>query len=325
MKSSKKEGKNRKSKGNVKQQPSLSSSSSSSSSKPSSFPTHLLSFSKNKNGRKNGYNNDNYKSYNNGANASSSDFSSTGGKLLTVVPNAVFVSRNFLSQNECDAWIQFAEDNVGFEKLSSPQTREYAHRQCGRIQINDWTMAELLYQRMEILVEEIANQVTVSSFFGCDNYRPVCCNGNLRLYKYEKNMSFGRHYDGSNRIDRFPGGNTEITVLIYLSSCEGGATRFHLPHQQQKKGTSGKPKNSKKQKVATQPKVAGSAADADADTEIQNIEFENDGNGIAFVPEAGAILMHMHGDRCLEHEADPVLRGVKYILRTDIVYSNKNV
>ncbi len=225
---------------------------------------------------------------------------------MTVVPNAVFVSRNFLSKNECDAWIRFAEDDVGFEKLSSPQTREYAHRQCGRIQINDWTMAELLYERMRPLVEEIAGQVVVSNVRS--DYKPVCCNGNLRMYKYEKNMSFGRHYDGSNSIDKYPGGNTEITVLIYLSSCEGGATRFHLPQKQAKSKT-----KNKKQKVV---QVATS------DNHEQS--FEDDGNGIAFVPEAGAILMHMHGDRCLEHEADSVLKGIKYILRTDIVYSNSN-
>ena len=63
--------------------------------------------------------------------------------------------------------------------------------------------------------------------------------------------------------------------MFYLSSCQGGATRFHLPH------SSGKMKKDK------------------------------DG-GIAFVPEEGAVLLHVHGDHCLEHEAEPVLDGVKY-------------
>ena len=74
-------------------------------------------------------------------------------------------------------------------------------------------------------------------------------------------------------------------------------------------------KKSKKQK---------SAVDSSSclDSSSNNNNNSNDDDGIAFVPEAGAILMHMHGDRCLEHEAEPVLRGVKYILRTDIVYGN---
>ncbi len=229
-------------------------------------------------------------------------FSSTKGKksssskklqLKTLVPSAVFVADNFLSQNECNAWVQCAEE-IGFEKLNSPQTKLYAQRECGRISRNDWKMADSLYQRMKSIVDEISRQVDVPNI---DNkYRPVTCNGNLRLYKYEKNMSFGRHFDGSQRIELYENGNTEITVLVYLTSCKGGATRFYLPNS--KGGGSG----GRKKKEAT-----GSA------------------DGVAFVPTAGSILMHMHGDRCLEHEADPVLDGVKYVLRTDIVYATNDI
>jgi len=214
--------------------------------------------------------------------------------VVTLVPSAVFLYRNFFTQEECNAWIQHAEQNIGFESMNSPQTREYAQRVCGRIQMNDWSMAELIYQRMIPLVDRIASQVVVSNVNA--SYRPVCCNENLRMYKYEKGMSFGRHYDGSNSINRFQGGNTEITVLIYLSSCEGGATRFHLPLE----------KNS----IRGKPNKKAKSGQADTDE-----------NSVSFVPEAGAILMHLHGDRCLAHEADPVLKNVKYVLRTDIVYA----
>lgn len=40
-----------------------------------------------------------------------------------------------------------------------------------------------------------------------------------------------------------------------------------------------------------------------------------------FQPEAGALLWHHHGSQCLEHEALPVTKGVKYVLRTDVVYA----
>lgn len=40
-----------------------------------------------------------------------------------------------------------------------------------------------------------------------------------------------------------------------------------------------------------------------------------------FQPEAGALLWHHHGARCLEHEALPVTKGIKYVLRTDVVYA----
>ena len=89
---------------------------------------------------------------------------------------------------------------------------------------------------------------------------------------------------------------TEITVLFYLSSCNGGATRFHLPCSSCS-SSSGLKKKKKK-----------------GDRKM------NEESGIAFIPEEGAVLLHVHGDRCLEHEAEPVLNGVKYVLRTDIVY-----
>ncbi|KAL0478284.1 hypothetical protein AKO1_008527 [Acrasis kona] len=38
-------------------------------------------------------------------------------------------------------------------------------------------------------------------------------------------------------------------------------------------------------------------------------------------PEAGLLVIHEHGDRCLQHEALSVLKGVKYVFRTDIMYA----
>ena len=204
--------------------------------------------------------------------------------LDILVPGAVFASRNFLTPSECKAWVCYSEQ-VGFESLDSPQTYEYAHRKCGRISRNDWSMSAALFHRMKGLVQQVASQVEVGHYDA--SYGPVTCNGNLRLYKYDPHMSFGRHYDGSQSIKEYPNGNTEITVLIYLSSCIGGATRFHLPHSTKKK------------------------------------KRKSEESEVAFVPEQGAILLHMHGDRCLEHEADPVEEGVKYILRTDIVYATQ--
>ena len=174
-------------------------------------------------------------------------------------------------------------------------------------------MSHRLYQRIENIVRQISPQldifdkattllsnsekcsaITKSNNIPLPQYQPITCNPNLRLYKYTKGQWFGRHVDESNRID-FPSASsskcnntstnvpafanatsvkeaqTEITVLFYLSSCRGGATTFHLPHQRKCSSTS-----------------------------------------IAFTPEEGAVLLHVHGDRCLEHEAEPVLEGVKY-------------
>lgn len=38
-------------------------------------------------------------------------------------------------------------------------------------------------------------------------------------------------------------------------------------------------------------------------------------------PRAGMALLHAHGRRCLLHEAEEVQRGVKYVLRADVLYA----
>ena len=156
-------------------------------------------------------------------------------------------------------------------------------------------MSHRLYERIERMVSEISPHLDIfdkASVFqkagkssnnhsNQHRYQPISCNPNLRLYKYTKEQWFGRHVDDTNKIKITKDAPsviadaketyTEITVLFYLSSCRGGATRFYMPKGKGKKN----------------------------DT-------------VAFTPEEGAVLLHIHGDRCLEHEAEPVLDGVKY-------------
>jgi 2OG-Fe(II) oxygenase superfamily len=189
----------------------------------------------------------------------------------TLHPGAVFVGRHFMTDAECQAFIHAAETIGDMERVAHPATRYVAQRECGRWQRNDIDAANKLFQRLSTtILPKISQQLDFPR-----DYFPVACNSNLRLYKYEKGMSFGKHYDGSDSVAE---GQTEITVLVYLSTCVGGVTRFYPPHRKQ---------------------------------------------SFAFAPEKGAILLHIHGDRCLAHEADAVVQGIKYVLRTDIVYARR--
>ena len=40
-------------------------------------------------------------------------------------------------------------------------------------------------------------------------------------------------------------------------------------------------------------------------------------------PEVGLLLLHGHGERCLTHEAEVLRRGVKYVLRSDVLYGKE--
>ena len=167
-----------------------------------------------------------------------------GLHLEDLIPNAVFVARNALSSKECEDWIKYAE-NSGYDTVAHPATKWIAHRECSRLQKNDWTMAHRLFGRIQQVVAEASEALDifdkstrVNSSYANKSYQPITCNPNLRLYKYTKGQWFGKHIDGTNKIE-WKGEDvpyaakdvaeteTEITVLFYLSSCKGGATRFH--------------------------------------------------------------------------------------------------
>jgi hypothetical protein len=179
-------------------------------------------------------------------------------RFETLLPDRIWVLHNFFSQEECQAWIQYMEQDITMELTQQRGNKYYAQRDCYRFQRNDESMARRIYERMQHHCKVLPLGP------------PIMCNPNLRLYKYTKGMSFGKHVDESQVI---PGwGKTRVTVLIYLSECQGGATAFE--------------------------------------------------SNVAFSPQEGAMLLHVHGDECLEHEGKPVKGGIKYVLRTDLVYAN---
>jgi hypothetical protein len=190
---------------------------------------------------------------------------------VALVDGFVWTMGDFLTKQESQNWISFAEEEGRLQRMQQRATRFMASRDCHRFSLHDAAMAARLFQRLQ--QTRMYADALESHFPG---KIPVACNPNLRLYKYDKGMSFGKHVDGSESI---PGvGETRMTMLIYLSDCQGGATRFH------------------------------DVDDASGTTEK------------AFEPRTGSLLLHVHGDECLEHEGDPVLGGTKYVLRTDLVY-----
>ena len=120
-----------------------------------------------------------------------------------------------------------------------------------------------------------------------DGLAPVACNSNIRIYKYETGDVFGKHYDEANLTSH---GETRFTMLIYLGSLNvvGGETVFHANARGAKKKGKGKQK--------------------------EHAPL------FAVQPLQGRLLLHEHGERCLMHEAAPVIGGVKYVLRSDVIY-----
>ena len=105
----------------------------------------------------------------------------------------------------------------------------------------------------------------------------------IRIYKYDERTFFGRHYDESTR-DAGSGFVSYWTLLVYLTgkedSVEGGETVFYLP---------GGKKDQEKEIV---------------------VDIDR-----------GLALLHRHGGSdCLLHEGRVVTKGVKWVLRSDLVF-----
>lgn len=108
---------------------------------------------------------------------------------------------------------------------------------------------------------------------------PKGLNSNIRVYRYRRGHSFGAHYDESVQ-DTTTGLWTDWTLLIYLNEdMEGGETVFY------KESTY---KNRKPDPIVVQPKK-------------------------------GMALLHRHGTHCMLHEAMEVVKGSKWVLRSDVL------
>lgn len=187
-------------------------------------------------------------------------------------PGTIWVGHHFLSEQECQNFVRYTEQSGAYEHKFHKATRFMAHRDCYEHLHYDEDMAKRLYERMRTtgLMDVV---VAASNKWSPYDYQPIGCNPNVKVYRYDTGMWFGRHVDVSDAMSE--SAQTEITVLVYLSKCKGGATKFYPPGSKE---------------------------------------------GISFHPEVGSILLHVHGDRCLDHEGEKVLKGIKYVLRTDVVY-----
>ncbi|CAN6480351.1 unnamed protein product [Victoria cruziana] len=116
----------------------------------------------------------------------------------------------------------------------------------------------------------------------------VGLNPNIRFYRYKLGQRFGPHIDESIELEG--GHSTEYTLLVYLN------------------GNSRTTNNSMSN---IQNLVGGETVFYDSRKRI-----------VAEVtPAEGMALLHLHGEKCMLHEARIVKKSVKYVLRSDVVFA----
>eukprot|EP00598_Pedospumella_elongata_P006924 CAMPEP_0184968578 /NCGR_PEP_ID=MMETSP1098-20130426/1596_1 /TAXON_ID=89044 /ORGANISM="Spumella elongata, Strain CCAP 955/1" /LENGTH=671 /DNA_ID=CAMNT_0027490221 /DNA_START=24 /DNA_END=2039 /DNA_ORIENTATION=- len=149
-------------------------------------------------------------------------------------------------------------------------------------------------------------------------------NARLRLFRYYPGAEYRPHIDGawpgsgllpdgSYTDDAFSADrHSRLTFLIYLNDgFTGGATTFFLPGPDAPSGSS--------------PAEDDAAAHADLSLAKEK--------GVGYIevrkvePQLGAVLVFPHGSASgsLVHEGSSVTEGVKYVIRTDVLYTSKPV
>ena len=197
---------------------------------------------------------------------------------------------NVLSQSECEQMIRLTESLGYLKDAAVSLPREIRHNDNITVVVDDAT-ERLLWQRVEHLVNQ-----HLEIF---DHKKPLGLNTRFRFYRYNVGDYFHFHIDGDwpgSRVygetlitnaydDRY----SKMTFLILLNDdFTGGATRFRVnannPHSPARRG---------------EP-----ALDVDIRTPI------------------GGVLLFPHGPHPLHcvHASVPITQGVKYIIRTDLLF-----
>ncbi|OCH95048.1 hypothetical protein OBBRIDRAFT_721574 [Obba rivulosa] len=166
-------------------------------------------------------------------------------------------------------------------ELTPPKKKGEAERVNYRHSITSAEIAQKLFDVLAPHIPEFSYPTRVKG--RPDNAtRPAhSLNSNIRMYKYTSGQYFGPHYDDSVR-DAVTGEKSEWTLLLYLTGVEDGVKGGETIFYQSHKG--------RKQDAIVASLTRGTA------------------------------LLHRHGQDCMLHEGSPVTQGVKYILRSDVMF-----
>ncbi|KAF9885820.1 hypothetical protein FE257_012292 [Aspergillus nanangensis] len=234
---------------------------------------------------------------------------------------------NVLTEPECNELIRLAESTtLGTGSESSTPTWERAlinagngkevlstdSRNCGRIVWDSHDIAARLLDRLMPFLREyglnrIDNQPLVTGLAGRNKaYRLTRLNERLRFLKYEGGEYFRPHWDGRyatpDRTER-----SWYTVHLYLNG-DGDQNLDELRREEArvKENTTNQQDN-----VDVGGKLLGGSTSFIP-------RYEEQDRQVRVFPRTGSVLVFQQNS--LMHGGDPVYRGTKYTLRTEILY-----
>lgn len=208
-------------------------------------------------------------------------------------PDAAFVLKNVLSPSECQFYIDESE-RMGIPHLDYSTGYKIEYRNNARLLLRSAELAELLWKRTAHIFCPLTITDDNKTQYGGINttgaWHPIGFNDTFRLCKYNPGGHFAPHYDG--HYLRTSKVRSMKTFMIYLNGgFEGGKTNWVDENQM---------------------------LFQDQETGIFRAEDRYITGSV--VPESGIALVFNHH---LLHEGERLRSGVKYILRTEVMYEKQ--
>ena len=199
-----------------------------------------------------------------------------------VVPGVAgaFTLSNVLTHGECQQLRELSEA-MGYRTEKSLASGRPLRTNCNLIWVADTSLWEPIWQRVRPFLPSI------------DGCAPLGLNHRLRLYKYEEGDVFGKHHDGS-----WPGSG--LRAGVYVRDLWAGAQRSQC----------------------TLLLYLDELDAYDGGATTFQPDPEDGGACVAVRVPRGGALCFFHGEHSCSplHEGSAVTRGVKHVVRTDVLY-----
>lgn len=205
------------------------------------------------------------------------------------VPGA-FQLLHLLNADECRRFIEVSE-RLGYSEDASVSLPRSVRHNENLVWIADDTTHDIVWERCSDLLYD-----NIGIF---DGKKPLGLNKRFRFYKYAEGDFFKPHTDGSwpgSRVvdgrlisNAYPDRYSQMTFLILLNDdFTGGETAFYID------------KN-----VPSEPSRNSGA--------IRTAKLRTPAGGVLCFPHG------THPLHCL-HSSEPIISGIKYIIRTDVLF-----
>lgn len=224
---------------------------------------------------------------------------------------------NFLTPSECHELLTLAESSTpgtswqraminigGGKQILATETRNCARIIWDTHEIAARLLARLMPFLREFKLDAFSDRTSVTGAIGRGkSYELVSINERLRFLKYEGGEYFKKHWDG--RYEAPNGDGSWYTIQIYLNG-EGEQDEKDLRKAEKKK----------KGEVKNADPNGSLLGGATSFYPIPSLNGEE--TPLRVFPKMGSVLIFQHSN--LLHSGDPVFRGTKYAIRSDIMY-----